>query len=129
VAAPSKFKKALLAALPRLIDAVWDEMEKQAEHSATRETVGVRIARTVGRRLEKGRVRDGLHHLVQQNEEHGLSRAEIRKRLPGILGLAQPVSENTLKLALTGLRADGKIETRNSRWYPTPPPYLRDRSR
>jgi len=109
------FTAALMAALPRLIEKAWATTEKKAASATVRPA---RRASGPAHRIEKGRTRLALQVLLDENQKTGLSRADIRRLIVHQLDIDGPISENTLRKALMDLRAAGKIETRNSRWFP-----------
>lgn len=126
MAAPLEFRAAFLAALksalPQLIEAAWESVERKSEHKPA-QTPRQRAASLSGRRIQKGRVRLTVLELITQNDAKGLSRNDIRNLIGYHLHLDGPISESTLKLALMTLRSEEKIETRNSRWHLAPPSY------
>lgn len=132
--------------LPRMVDRIWDAAEasrraldsrdpnplkSEALKQREREERVIAIAQQAGQaivksskfvprqpRLRQGEARRAVLQLISSFPEDGISRGDIRKKIPGLLRGA-PISENTLKRCLMDLREKQRIFTKNSAWFPS----------
>jgi hypothetical protein len=122
MAAPPEFHIAfmmeLAKALTPAIDKAWDAAQRA-------ERTGVMLGRNAsapakerGPRLKRGLARQAVMMAVDAFDDKGASRDQIRRIIPNFTNGIE-MSENTLKRVLMVLREQGKIETKNSRWWPT----------
>ena len=117
--APFEFHVAFMAelasALSPAIDKAWEAGQRAVRTGVITPPVKP-TPKPRGPRLGRGAARQAVMAAIRAYDDKGASRSDLRRVVPQLTKL--PVSENTLKKVLMVLREEGKIETRNSRWWP-----------
>src|SRR5258707_15770424 len=120
--APPEFHIAFITelakALTPAIDHAWDAGQRAMRTGVILGRNASAPAKERGPRLGRGLARQVVMMAIDAYDDKGASRDQIRRIVPKFTNGIE-MSENTLKRVLMVLREQGKIETRNSRWWPT----------
>jgi hypothetical protein len=112
------FMTELAKALTPAIDQAWEAGQRAVRTGVILGRNASAPAKERAPRLKRGLARQAVMMAINAYDDKGASRQQIRHIIPNFTNGIE-MSENTLKRVLMVLREKGKIETKNSRWWPT----------
>lgn len=111
-----KLMNLLQAAFASALDEAWD-----TAHRAVATSAQVRQPATPSpptrKRIVRGYGQEAVAKSIEKFPDKGASRDDIRRLSRSFMG-GQELAENTVKQSLKALRAQGRIELKDGRWWP-----------